>query len=459
MAALVSLLIVLTTLAFGAVYAWAYLPLFISAACIGVGAIVSAGGLARELKPVSIALAIVALAIAVQLLPLDTRTLAALSPQTPAYLARYVLGFESSGRHALSVEPNATLQGLAALAALSVYAVGLAGLLTRRRIRALAQMLIVFSVLLALGGIYFREHNNGLVYGFWRARETAAADSFGPFVNRNHFAGWMLMSAGLAMGLLCGRLARAWKQLQPTFQRRLDWLSSADAAAIGTMIIGLLVMATSLVWTMSRSGIVSFVAAIGCFTWLVVRRPSASRSERIFGASLAASMLLAGLAWRGFDRLSLWFSDMRDLEGRFGAWRDGWQVIRDFPLTGTGINTWGTDMLFYQRHSVELWMSHAHNDYLQLAAEGGLLVSVPAAVAAVLFAAATRRQVKQLRPDSEAYWLKVGAGIGLFAIALQETVEFSLHIPANMFMCATLAAIVLSPISDPSEGISLPPRR
>jgi O-antigen ligase len=450
-ALLISLLIVLSTLAFGSVYAWGYLPLFISATCIGLGAIVRAGGVPRELRALSIGLGLVALAIAVQLIPLDGSLLAAVSPQTPAILGRYVVGFATSSRHALSVDAAATAKGLGAALALSVYAIGVSSLLSRRRTRFLGQSLIVFGVLLALTGMYFREHNNGLVYGFWRARETAAADSFGPFVNRNHFAGWMLMATGLAIGLLCGRLERTLKRLQPSFQRRLDWLSSSGAAAIAGMIIGILVMATSLVWTMSRSGILSFVVAIGCFAFLMIRRQNGSRAQRSFGVALLSVVLLAGLSWRGFGRLTLWFGDTRDFEGRLGAWNDGWQVVRDFPLTGTGINTWGLDMLFYQRHNLEWWMSHAHNDYLQLLAEGGLLVSIPVVLAVVLFAVAVRRRMQHARQESEVYWLRAGACIGLIAMGVQEAVEFSLHIPANMFLFATLAAIALSPIAAPPD--------
>ena len=42
-----------------------------------------------------------------------------------------------------------------------------------------------------------------------------------------------------------------------------------------------------------------------------------------------------------------------------------------------------------------------------------------------------------------AYWLRVGAVTGLVAIALQETVEFSLQMPGNAALCATLCGIAL----------------
>ena len=89
----------------------------------------------------------------------------------------------------------------------------------------------------------------------------------------------------------------------------------------------------------------------------------------------------------------------------------------------------------------------AHNDYLQLLAEGGFLVFVPATIAVVLLAVAVCRRVREASGDSYDYWVRAGAGVGLIAIGIQETVEFSLQIPANAFLFATLAAIAISPYS------------
>jgi O-antigen ligase len=85
----------------------------------------------------------------------------------------------------------------------------------------------------------------------------------------------------------------------------------------------------------------------------------------------------------------------------------------------------------------------AHNDYLQLAAEGGLLVGVPATVVLWCVVAAIRRRVAEDRPDSSTYWVRVGAVTGLAAIALQSVVEFSLQMPGNAVLCVVLLAIAV----------------
>jgi O-antigen ligase len=297
---------------------------------------------------------------------------------------------------------------------------------------------------LALVGIFGREHNNGLVYGFWQPEEGSNSNGFGPFVNRNHFAGCMLMMTCLSIGVLCGGLEATDYGIKQGLRNRLIWLSTPEASRIILIAAGVVVMAISLVWTMSRSGIVSFTCAMVCFVWLMARR-RVGNGHRAVALVTLGTVLFASVSWRGVDRVGRWFSDPADLVSRLSAWHDGWDVVRDFPIAGTGLNTYPDAMVFYQKNVTEFWMTHAHNDYLQFLAEGGLLVSVPAIIAAVLLAVTIRRRLNEARTDASAYWVRTGASVGLIAIAIQETVEFSLHIPANAFLFATFVAVAISP--------------
>ena len=135
---------------------------------------------------------------------------------------------------------------------------------------------------------------------------------------------------------------------------------------------------------------------------------------------------------------------------RIDAWRDGWGVVRDFPLFGTGINTYADAMLFYQRNNPGFFLAQAHNDYLQLLAEGGLLVTIPAAIAILLLVYAIRRNLRAARDEARGYWIRAGATVGLLAIAVQEVFEFSLQIPVNALVFCTLAAVALAPVNGTS---------
>ena len=100
-------------------------------------------------------------------------------------------------------------------------------------------------------------------------------------------------------------------------------------------------------------------------------------------------------------------------------------------------------MLFYQRHDLGEHYTAAHNDYLHLAAEGGLLVGLPVTWAIVALVRAIRSRFREKADDTETYWIRVGAVTGLIAIALQEVADFSLQIPANAFLFVLLCAIAI----------------
>jgi O-antigen ligase len=114
-------------------------------------------------------------------------------------------------------------------------------------------------------------------------------------------------------------------------------------------------------------------------------------------------------------------------------------------LTGTGLNTYGTATVLYQTGSREVHFQEAHNDYLQLLAEGGVLLAVPVLAAMLLFVRAVRRRFKASAGDRYDYWLRVGAVAGLCAIGLQSFVEFSLQMPGNAALFVVLAAIAMHP--------------
>ena len=95
-----------------------------------------------------------------------------------------------------------------------------------------------------------------------------------------------------------------------------------------------------------------------------------------------AVLVALPLLWANVDLATRFTSGGESVELRRQAWRDALAVMRDFPLAGTGLNTYGT------RHAAsttpphtDLHFQEAHNDYLQLAAEGGLLLGIPALVA------------------------------------------------------------------------------
>jgi O-antigen ligase len=211
-------------------------------------------------------------------------------------------------------------------------------------------------------------------------------------------------------------------------------------------------MALSLVMAGSRSGLGCFAVAIcGAAAWTARRQ---SRAVMI-GAVLGALALVAiAVQWAGGDAaLQRFGSDSDSLAMRLSIWSTCATVVRQFPLFGTGMNTLGTAMIVYQPPA-EVHYNEAHNDYLQLLVEGGLVTFALVLVAIGAAIAAIRRRFRAGDDGLDARWVRTGATTGLVAIALQSVVEFSLQMPGTSVLFAVFLALALyvpAPLAGPSR--------
>lgn len=433
--------------AFGAPYPWAYWPLFVASAALGVSGLAARDG-RRIGTSVRAALGAVAAIIALQLVPLPATVIRRLSPATDAWLTRNALAYASTASaHALSIVPAHTIVALCAFLSMSLLLLGMARTLTDRDASQIALGISFLGVALALVGIVQKTLWNGRLYGFWKPEETGSA--FGPFNNHNHFAGWMLMAIPFAAGYFFSRLSRTLHHVPRGWRNRVLWLSDVDASQTVLSGVALLAMTLALVLTSSRSGLIGFGAAMVLCASVILRRSAAGeRGARWVYLSTVAAVTVFAIGWSGSADVASGFTSksMNGLDGRFAVWNDAWTVARRFPVLGTGVNTYGSAMLVYQTADPSVHFGEAHNDYLQLAAEGGFLVTAAAVGALLAIAFAIRRRFAEERRGASDYWVRIGAATGLVAIALQETVDFSLQMPGNAVLCAILCAIAIRPV-------------
>jgi O-antigen ligase len=453
-------------LAFGCVYPWAYWPLAAGAAMVGAaGLIVSRSQRTRSVSRAFIwTLAAVAAAILTQLIPLPRQSLAALSPRAVDLLNELNPAFHAGlvSLHTLSVWPRDTVVAFILFGSFAVLLVGLAALFSTTGTRRFVEVLTIFGVVLALIGIVQKPLFTGAIYGLWPL--DVGRQPFGPFVNRNHFAGWMVMALPLTLALLVAGIARSMSKVKTGWRHKVLWLSSPEASRLVLLGGAAGVMALSLMLTLSRSGITAFAVSMMITGWFAARALD-DRSRRISAAVCLVLLLAAVVLWTGPAVIASRFAsaDWGEFNNRRGAWADAWSVVRDFPFTGTGLNTYWAASLFYQRHELSQFFAEAHNDYLQFAAEGGLLLIVPAVICLAFLVRDLRRAIRDQRGSTE-WWLRAGAITSLFAIALQESVEFSLQMPGNAALLAVVCAIGLQrgPGGRDDHGDDqpqLPPRR
>ncbi len=432
--------------AFGCVYPSGLWPLV--AGCVVVGVAAAFLGQRHDsdgsLRRLSFLLAAIAIFIAIQLVPLPRALLVTASPARDLFLERFDLAYANpeataSTWHPLSVNPSSTRLALACLAAFAVFLLGSARGLSARRSALLARGVAVIGVALALVGIVQNMMSPARIYGIWA--HPYENRPFGPFVNKNNFAGWMLMALPLVVMYAYGTAAAGLASTRKDWRSRVLWLETRAGSETVLCACAAFVMGVSLFMSMSRSGIAAFVVAMGLAIPLAVRRRGARRALGL-GVVLLVVVLFASI---GVGQVARRFNTDTEasLQGRVWAWQDALAIFVRYPVAGTGLNTFRSAMLLYQQHDPDNYWSEAHNDYLQLLAEGGVGVAALGLVTVLVFVRATRRRLREESERDLSYWIRLGALSGLFAIALQETVEFSLQIPGNACLFALLAAIAL----------------
>jgi O-antigen ligase len=440
--------------AFGGVYEWALVPLLIVAALTAAG---MASRFRRADWPAIAVMTLVGGAIAVQLVPMPARFVQPTGNRA-LVAERYGIGTADGSRtQTLSIAPSLTARAAVSAAVLGFYGLALAAWLRSRKsgVTELARNITFIGAVMAVLAIVQKGTFNDKIYWFWTADGGVYATDnyFGPFVNRNHFAGWMILAAALAAGRLAALATAAGAEVKSDWRHRTLWLSTPEAAALVLSACALLTMLVSLVWTMSRSGIAGAAGAM-----LIVAVTAAVKMQgtarKVLVPLAVAGLCAAGLAWKGADALASWYGTTETLQWRFHQWRDTMAPLRDFWMTGSGLNTYGVLTLIYPQTDTTIHAAQAHNDYLQLAVEGGLLVGIPVLIA--IFAL-IRTIVRRLRApqDETAWWIRVGAVAGIGGLAIQEVTEFSLQIPGIALLSTVLIAIAIhSPLWPASRAVA-----
>jgi len=430
-------MIVWSVFAVGAVYVWAAAPLMAGAALLAALA-PSTPGASRETRTLDALLVASVVAAAAQLVPLPPAIRAAVSPRAKTVVSAASL-LDGDEWQPLSVSPASTAYSIGlVLTALVVFWTArscCARGLTLRLVRhvAFAGLLVALSAIAchAVG-------DRSLIYGRLRPLD-AGAHPFGPFVNRNHFATWVVMACPLAAGYVAAALRR--EPSPPGAAARLlaafEWLGTT-AAWVGVSGI---VMLLGLVASTSRSGLIALAASLVCGAWLSRGRLTPRRG--LFG--LLAALVLVALVSTLVNVLPLLARVEETLRvglgGRPRIWHETLRIIRDFPLTGTGLGGYQTAMFVYQENRRALFINQAHSQYLHLFAEGGLLLSIPVTLAVVAFVRLIRERLAHDTPSDAC--LRIGAASAIVAVAVQGFWETGLRIPANGLLLAATAAVAV----------------
>ena len=333
----------------------------------------------RLLAPEIFALLLLALGV-LQCVPLPVELHRTLSPEAGRLFDRGLPPGEGERWRTLSVHPWATRVEVLRLAALlAVFS------LFARGIRRAAEARFAVGGFVALGAVAAAVGiadgaTGGELLG-WYPREDRSGDRLsGVLVNPNHFAGMMEMTALAALGLYFAFAAPEEEGeegpeeapgLRELLARGLQRGTNRGPAVL--LLAVLLVATAALLLTASRLGAFGFLVGLGTFALLLSRSRRSGRVLLVLagvtGALLAVNAVLA--ADPVLSRWSLFFGGDRSAEGRVEAWRAVAAMGARFPVTGSGLGTFGHIFPAYQPEGLWGTWDHAHNDFLQLFTDGG----------------------------------------------------------------------------------------
>ena len=377
-------------------------------------------------------------AIALQLVPLPGFLLDAISPAARAVWEQRLLRVPAT--LPISLDPDRTWRALAAAAGSFLVFMTARKIFATGGVRLVVRGVAVIGMLLAAIALAQEATANGLMY--WRYKPLdEGPPPFGPFVNRNHFATWAILAIPMCLGYLTAH-SSAHRQrdgaLLP-WRRRVVLFFDGRAMALTTAATLLFV---ALVLTLSRSGLLGIATAGVAGILLRLGRQSSNGRAVWWIASGAVAVIGLTVAQLSPAMLGARWSTFRISAGnRLLIWTDTIPIVRDFWLTGTGAGTYLTSMLVYQRTSPGWLYNQAHNHYVQVASEGGVLVGVPVLLGLVALARAAWRSLAADR--SGMFWVRAGAFCGLCGVAAQSFWETGLTMPANAMLAALAAAVVL----------------
>jgi O-antigen ligase len=149
----------------------------------------------------------------------------------------------------------------------------------------------------------------------------------------------------------------------------------------------------------------------------------------------------AALGWSTLSARFLEFgASLKTLDGRLIAWHDMIPMLRRYALTGTGLGNFQWVFPAYQSDRLLYGWQHAHNDYLELAAELG----VPAAAVLITsFLSLWGASLSQAdRKDFSSFVLVLGGLAGAGSVALHGFSDFNFAIPANAMTFVLILGLV-----------------
>jgi len=425
-----------SVLAFGGVQPLAYSLMAIAIYALVFVLVIYQARYGRLALPIPVWVLPLILLVVVQAVPLPPSLRAMLSPAEASFWARGG-GSGQTEWITLSIYPHQTIIALCRLLAyVGAFSVA-AYVFDSRQKSSVIRTLVLLGCFEAAYGIV--QYLAGFQKIFWYTKVYYIQEATGTYINRNHFAGFLEMVIPLG-------LARVFHLLYSQGGGAMR-SGHSRASLLGSPVLlhgfAVVIMLVAIVFSRSRMGMFSICASL-VFVALIGQLRARSRVWALGTLLVVLSSIIYAL-WIGLgpvlDRYELLGQrGYFESEGRLALWRDVWRLVRDYPLAGIGLGTFATGFQRYQTTHVGSLVDHAHSDYLEFAAELGLvgaaLVFVP-----ILFLWLRMCWVFVTNPNPHRRAVLLGCIGSTLAILIHGVTDFNLQIPANALVFAVILGI------------------
>jgi O-antigen ligase len=306
---------------------------------------------------------------------------------------------------------------------------------------------------------------SGFEWG-WLAPKTAGRGlATGTFVNRNHLAGYLALTASAGTGLLVGQLSHA-RPSEGWRRRARDWVRLLLGPKTA-LRVGLVMIVIGLVLTQSRMGNLSFLLAfgvVGAYA-LLAMRPLPRSLAWLLVSVIVVDLVVIGSRF-GVERVAerLRETTVEAVQGqpndaeRLEVARATIEIWKSAPWMGIGAGGFRSAFPAHRPHAVESFYDHAHNDWLQILAERGVVGLVLWAGLVGVAGAAAARALRRRR-DPRLKGLAFGAAMGVLAMAVHALADFNWQIPANAASYSVLMALAIACLVVDGRGAKRGPPR
>lgn len=333
----------------------------------------------------------------------------------------------------ISVEPFATQVTAMHMLFLAVFfAIVLANIGSASRLRKFVTVLTVFGFLYAFYAILQSVLSPDKIYGIYKPQ---SATPFGSFVNRHDFAAIIELLIALPLGMLFTGSLRPDKRL--------------------IYIVAVALMGTALLLSGSRGGLVAVVAEILLIVILTTRLRGTK--DLVLKAGLSILLLLSavgGAIFVGGDTSLTRFaaaSASDDItSNRAQIWSVTIKVIGEHLPFGAGLGAFTQAYAKLDTASGFERIEQAHNDYLQVLADAGIVGLVIGGIFLLWFFREGKRNVAVENKFRRG--IAVGAFAGCFGILVHSGFDFVLHITAvSVTFLAVLAILIAAGRTYPDD--------